>query len=116
MTVLIYTDSGADLTEAFDYLVKEIKGYINTRKWEMKYSHSHIRIKPKSSLQGTDDLYIVGRCHDVNKIKGVNPEYFYSTSSQAEVEEYLLARGSKFLHRIASVKTLVLEFMNGGNK
>lgn len=106
MTILIYTDRGKDLYDTFDYLIRGIQEYIDGQKWKVNYSHSHISIKSKIDSK---ELLIVSRCADPYKVKGLNPDYFYSTSPQ--VEEYLKTRGNATLYRIAFVKAVVLNFM-----
>lgn len=106
MTILIYTDRGKDLYDTFDYLIRGIQEYIDEQKWKVNYSHNRISIKSKIDSK---ELLIVSRCADPYKVKGLNPDYFYSTSPQ--VEEYLKSRGATPLYRIAYVKAVALNFM-----
>lgn len=82
--------------------------YIDEEKWKAEYSHSRVLIKSKTDSK---ELLITGRCIDPNKVKGLNPDYFYIISSSPEVEEYLESRGATPLYRIAYVKAVALNFM-----
>lgn len=106
MTILIYTDRGKDLYEAFDYLIRGIQEYIDEQKWKVNYSHSRILIKSKTDSK---ELLIVSRCADPNKVKGLNSDFHYTTSPS--VEEYLRCRGSKPLYTLGIAKTLILSFV-----
>lgn len=106
MKILIYTDRGRDLYKSFDYLIQGIQEYIDKEKWGAEYSHSRILIKSKTDSK---ELLITGRCVDPHKVKGLNPDCFYTTSSQ--IEEYLKSRGATSLYRIAYVKAVALNFM-----
>lgn len=106
MKILIYTDRGRDLYKSFDYLIQGIQEYIDKEKWEAEYSHSRILIKSKIDSK---ELLIFGRYNDSNKIKGLTPDLFYTTSSS--VYDYLKSRGCESLDRIAYVKAVTLNFM-----
>lgn len=106
MIVLICMDYGKDLHEAFEYLLEGISGYSDNEKWKIERSHYRIAIKSKTYF---NELRIIGRRAESCEIRGLNPNFFYTTSPSAR--EYLEFRGGMRLYSLEMVKALMLYFI-----